>query len=305
MRQPPRWTDQQLTAGLTKAKDIFRDQRLQEPLDAYTQAFDHYERSVTSLLQTTNGLTQLAPKAIEVFTDPAMLEAFRYLAGPPISKDDLSVLADASLSPSRLRGDAAMSSRVLSIVLTSLDPRRFPWIAEHREPTPSEKNAAIIASAALMAVSRVGTARRNEGKERQELAVAEALCSRGWTTVAARSVATFNQAPSPGEFCRESLLGTAKADFLLGLWDRRIMAIECKVSNSSTNSVKRLNREAAGKAEKWTYEFGALNVVPVAILSGVYKLHNLKAAQQRGLTVYWAHDMSELLDWIEIPRKTS
>lgn len=77
------------------------------------------------------------------------------------------------------------------------------------------------------------------------------------------------------------------------------MAIECKVSNSAINSVKRLNREAAGKAEKWIYEFGALNVVPVAVLSGVYKLHNIKSAQDRGLTVYWAHDLNELLDWID------
>jgi hypothetical protein len=77
------------------------------------------------------------------------------------------------------------------------------------------------------------------------------------------------------------------------------MAIECKVSNSSINSVKRLNREAAGKAEKWIYEFGALNVVPVAVLSGVYKLHNLMDAQARGLTLYWAHDLDQLLDWIE------
>ena len=77
------------------------------------------------------------------------------------------------------------------------------------------------------------------------------------------------------------------------------MAIECKVSNSSTNSVKRLNREAAGKAEKWIYEFGVRNVVPVAILSGVYKLHNIKSAQERGLTVL-GHDLTQILDWIDI-----
>jgi hypothetical protein len=80
------------------------------------------------------------------------------------------------------------------------------------------------------------------------------------------------------------------------------MAIECKVSNSSTNSVKRLNREAAGKAEKWIYEFGALNVVPVAVLSGVFKLHNPISAQTRGLTLYWAHDLDQLRDWMDTGR---
>ena len=49
-------------------------------------------------------------------------------------------------------------------------------------------------------------------------------------------------------------------------------------------------------------QFGALNVVPVAVLSGVYKLHNLMSAQTRGLTLYWAHDLVQLLDWIEAGR---
>ena len=150
-----------------------------------------------------------------------------------------------------------------------------------------------------MANSRVGTVRRNEGKKRQELLVQEALLARRYKQIPTRTVRTITEAPLPGEFCRESLFGTSKADFLIGLWDRRTMAVECKVSNSSTNSVKRLNREAAGKAEKWIHEFGALGVVPVAVLSGVYKLHNLVDAQQRGLTLYWAHDLDQLLDWIE------
>lgn len=77
------------------------------------------------------------------------------------------------------------------------------------------------------------------------------------------------------------------------------MAIECKVSNSSTNSVKRLNNDAAAKAEDWIGQFGTRNVVPVAVLSGVYKIHNLTNAQSRGLTIFWAHDLDELMSWIQ------
>jgi hypothetical protein len=303
MTQPPRWSDEQLAAGLSKAKDLFRGERLQEPLKAYTDAFDQCRGAVEDLLEASHDLAKLDQGTEEIVATKARIEAFRYLAGPPISNDDLMVLADASASPSRLRADPAMAARVLSVVHDALDPRRFPWVAEKRPPTDSEKHAAVIASAALLAASRVGTDRRNEGKERQELTVRDALVGRNWTQVPPRAVKTFNQAPNPGEFCRESLLGSSKADFLIGLRDRRIMAIECKVSNSSTNSVKRLNREAAGKAEKWIYEFGVRNIVPVAILSGVYKLHNIKDAQERGLIVYWAHDLNELLDWIEIGNK--
>jgi hypothetical protein len=295
--------DPQLQLGLDKAKGLFREERLQEPLEAYTEAFDQYHGAVEDLLETSVDLTQLDQTVIDVLTNPALLEAFRYLAGPPISEDDLMVVAEAQLTASRLRENPEMAARVLGVVRMALDRRRFPWVIDQREPTPAEKNAAIIASAALLATSRVGTARRSEGKEKQELAVQGALLSRGLKQIRPRPILTsLHLAPQPGEFCRESLFGSAKADFLIGLWDRRIMAIECKVSNSSTNSVKRLNREAAGKAEKWLHEFGALNVVPIAVLSGVYKLHNLMSAQTRGLTLYWAHDLVQLLDWMEASR---
>lgn len=299
MNQPPRWTDDQLRSGLETARELFRTERIQEPLEAYTRAFDQSRETITRLLDQTEGLASLASKAIDILTQPDLLEAFRYLAGPPISRDDLGVLADARLSAPGLRADSAMAERVFGIVQATLDPRRFPWVAEHRMPTDSELHAAIVASAALLAVSRVGTNRRSEGKDRQEQAVLDGLASKGWKLVPTRAVSTFSMAPGPGEFCRESLLGATRADFLVGLRDRRLMPIECKVSNSATNSVKRLNREAAGKAEYWIKEFGARNVTPAGVLGGVFKLHNLLNAQERGLTIFWAHHLDELLEWIE------
>lgn len=150
-----------------------------------------------------------------------------------------------------------------------------------------------------MAASRVGTTRRSSGKKVQESRVEGAFLGAGLLKVPTREVSTFAKAPSPGEFCGESPLGGRKADFILRLWDHRVMALECKVSNSSTNSVKRLNNDAAAKASGWLHDFGATQVVPVAILSGVYKIHNLVDAQARGLTLFWAHDLTPLLEWVE------
>ena len=140
--------------------------------------------------------------------------------------------------------------------------------------------------------------RRNKGKDEQEQHVNDTLIASGFQKVASRPVLTLNKAPGPGTFCRESLLGERKADFILGLWDGRVAAIECKVSNSSTNSVKRLNNDAAVKAEVWFRDFGTRQIVPVALLSGVYKIHNLESAQNRGLAIVWAHDLNELVQWI-------
>ena len=76
------------------------------------------------------------------------------------------------------------------------------------------------------------------------------------------------------------------------------MAIECKVSSSSVNSIKRLKSDAAVKASVWSREFGTMQVVPVAVLEGVYALTNLIAAQDQGLTISWAHDLEAMSAWI-------
>ena len=186
----------------------------------------------------------------------------------------------------------------MSVVRTGLDRRRFPWVREDRDPTEAEKKAAVLASAALMAAQRVGTDRRSKGKRAQEGIVAGVLIGAGLVEVARRTVSTLTDAPEPGRFCGESRLGNRKADFLIRLWDHRIMAIECKVSNSATNSVKRLNNDAAAKAVAWLNDFGTRQVVPAAVLSGVYKLHNLEDAQEsKALTLLGARpDNTHRLD---------
>jgi len=298
MIAPPRWSREELEADRAKSQEVFRAERIQEPLEDYLEAFDAYQGGVEELLETTIDLSTLDKTALAVLTEPSLLKALRYVAGPPISADDLKILSEAVLSPGQLRNNPAMVKRVIDVVRVGLDRRRFPWIAEKREPTEAERSAAVLASAALMATSQVGTSRRNVGKERQENLVQDALVRAGIVLVPTRKVDTMNQAPKSGEFCRESLLGSRKADLIVGLYDQRIMAVECKVSNSSTNSVKRLNNDAAAKAEVWLDEFGHKNIVAAAVLSGVYKNHNLENAQERGLALFWAHDVGTMVAWI-------
>lgn len=299
MIEPPVWNDDQLEADRIKAIAAFSKERLEEPLEDYLEAFDEYQGYVEEVLEATVDLTDLDETALDVLGDPRLLEAFRYLAGPPISEDDLKVLADArSLSRSALEGTPDLVQRLIAVVRQVLDRRRFSWVVENREPTEAERNAAILASAALMAASRTQTRRRTLGKDQQEEMVKVALRELGFTEVASRRIQTISHAPAPGEFCGESVLGNRKGDIIVRLWDDRVMPIECKVSNSSTNSVKRLNNDAAVKATSWKTDFGLRQVVPSAVLSGVYKLHNLRDAQDRGLALFWAHDLAPLTEWI-------
>jgi hypothetical protein len=297
--EPPVWTREQLEIDRLKAIAIFRTERMEEPLEDYLEAFDEYQGHIEELLETTVDLSQLEGSALDVLTDPHLLAAFRYLAAPPISEDDLTVLAEApSLAKGRLQSRPEDVRRLIEVVRLVLDRRRFAWVVENREPTEAERGAAVMASAALMAASRVQTNRRNLGKKQQEALVSKALKDLGLTEVAARDIPNISHAPAPGEFCGESVLGTRKGDIIVTLWDHRVMPIECKVSNSSLNSVKRLNNDAAVKAVSWKRDFGLRQVVPSAVLGGVYNLHNLLDAQDRGLSLFWAHDLSPLTAWI-------
>ena len=295
--EPPRWSDQQLADQLMIASAAFREERIREPVEQYREVFDGYAARVRALLVGTNNLTNWADAVEIILSDHVGLEALRYLAGPPISADDLKTLAEASLAPSRLRNDPEMATRVLKVVLASLDAKRFPWVAEQRHPDETELHAAALASASLMAKQRVETDRRTLAKATQEGQVADYLVAIGLTQVGRRDVSTHADAPGHGAFCAECLFGDDKADLLAHLYDGRLMPIECKVSNSATNSVKRL-KEAQNKARRWLDAFGTRQIVPGAVLSGVYKKHNLVQAQEAGLTIFWAHDLAPLGDFI-------
>jgi hypothetical protein len=304
MIDPPRWTAEQLQSDLAEATEFFRRERMEEPLEDYLEAFEDYQGHYEVLMEKTVDLTDLDGTALDVLTDKSLLRAFRYLAGPPISDDDLKTVAEAAtLNPVKLRSDPDLVHRIVRVVLMGIDRKRFPWVREDREPSEAERNAAVLASAALMATQRASTKRRSEGKNAQEGRVEEALLRVGFRKVPNRSVDVMAQAPVAGEFCGESLLSNRKADFIVALWDSRLMPLECKVSNSATNSVKRLNNDAAVKAGSWIDDLGSNHVVPVAVLSGVYKLHNLVDAQDRGLTLFWAHNLQAMLDWVEATRR--
>ena len=262
---PPKWTAEEFEREAAQAIRHFRETRMHEPLEAYLDYVEEYRRQVETLIEETVDLTRLSNLAVELLTNPQRLTAIRYLASPAISEDDLKVLADAALTPKRLN--------------------------------------AVVSTAALIATQKVQTGRRNEAKKTQEGAVADALRAAGFTEAPTRAVTNMSHLPAHGEFCAEALFGSRKADLIVRLWDGRVMPTECKVSNSSTNSVKRLNNDAAVKARTWIQEFGTVTCVPAAVLSGVFKTRNLISAQADGLTLFWAHGLDRMIAVINSTRE--
>ena len=290
----PRWTLEQFQQGAEKGIEVFQDLRLNEADEVYANHFDDAVAALDDLFQLTDDLTNFdAGGRIAVSRD---LEALRYLAAPPISTDDLATLS--GVSPRYF--DSAESWRnVVETVLFVVDRKRFPWLLEGRTPTESEHHAAVVATAAQIAASRVMTARRNEAKDAQEELVKASLREAGFGEVPPRVIGTLHSAAEPGEFCGESMLGTRKADIVVGLWDNRTLAIECKVSNSALNSVKRIKNDAAVKAKVWISEFGTKSIVPAAVIAGVFHPPMLLSAQNDGLTIWWSHDLDQMISWIQ------
>ena len=302
--QPNKWSEAEFDSFVNGSLSLWREERISEPLEIYEAFFEQYRDAVETLLEDSVDLSMLKDRAKSYLLDQDLFYAFRYLTSPAISEDDLKLLANSTFSKVQLEEDPDAIARAVDVVYMGLDRNRFPWIAEMREPTESEKLAATIATTALIAANRVQTYRRKMDKVNQEESVKRHLEEDGGLNeVPARTINNLSQAPNAGEFCGESKVAGRKADIVIRLWDGRIMLCECKLSNSYTNSVKRLNNDAAVKAETWLNELGAANVVPCAILSGAYKTHNLMEAQERGLFIFWSHSLSPLISFINQTRQ--
>src|SRR5690349_12658042 len=174
MPDPRRWSAAQLSRSALAATDHFRAERRNEPAKVYADFFEAFVPIFRNIIE--DALPSLSDNVREVdrellariVDDPNSRIAFRYLAAPPISDDDLKTLAASRLSATALRIDQDQAERVREAVLSVIDPYRFPWIEAGRVATDQEKQIAVVASAVLVASQRVGTRRRNDAKKEQE-----------------------------------------------------------------------------------------------------------------------------------------
>ena len=273
-----------------------------------------YEAFFAKFAQIFRATIDQLPEMAADPVDPALIaslvtgrdqqKAFRYLTAPPISEDDLKALADTTLAPSILAADVELAKRIRDTVMSILDPHRFPWMAPARrakgeKPTKEEIERAVIASAVLAAAREVETHRRATSQEGQEQAVKDVLTANGFTEVAVREIPMLTAAPNPGEFCGETRLAGTRADVVARLLDGRVMAIECKVSNSSVNSYKRIVHDTGGKAATWYRALGDAQVVPAAVMSGVFSVANLENVQNNmRVALYWQQRLQDLADFV-------
>jgi hypothetical protein len=284
------------------AAEWFREERMKTALVQYLRAFETHETNLRRLLKTSTQLLHLRERAAEIVSDHGLLMALSGVAGPPISPQYLKELSGVRRFSSAAGSvDPTRAARVVETVLDGLDSMRFPWVPEGRMPTGGEERAAIHSSSAVLATLHVRAAGHTQSRSRREEEVLDALLAQGLHAIPMRTVDPTTDPPRPGEFCRESVLGGRRVDFLIGLWDKRLMALECHLSSSSYDSERRLRQEVGFKAAHWTREYDE-RIVAGVVLSGIFRLRDLAAVQDSGLGLFWSHHISELTDWIDRTR---
>jgi hypothetical protein len=293
--QPRRWNNDELSRQRRRAIDGFVAWWKDKGNAAYQRHFGASLGQVQALFGRSDDLLAFGPQHL-IGTGRIGREVIRYLAGPPLSEDDLRILAGASGDPA-VTGDEA----IIRVISGVLDPLRFPWLFDPRgprRPTEQERDTALRWTAGLLAAQKAATERRTDASRRQEQAVEDVLLSTAlsFRKVPPRTISSPRDFLAPGEFCRQSSVGGTRDDLTIGLSDR-LLVIECKVSNSEVNSYKRLNHEVGNKAASWVRAFGQ-GVIPAAVLDGVFKLENLERAQAAGIAIFWEHDLRPLADFV-------
>lgn len=223
----------------------------------------------------------------------------RFMTVPLLSEDNLEVLAE--------------DRPLAEVIVDFINPERFPWVVQNRQPTRSERARAVAATAELWALQRVATNKRIAAAKRQEDLAKECLTHStvGLTLVSRRELLErAKTAPSydgrrgieshnlsfllrPGEFTSEFKVAGAKCDLPILLPTGFFLPLECKVSGSAVNSIKRLIRETVGKRRAWRDEFGRQPYTG-AVISGVFSATTLAAAQEEGMLLFFEHDLHAL-----------
>jgi hypothetical protein len=293
------WTDQELAVEAAVALGKFVDRRLAEPGEKYLAHIQNRRRALGLLLfKTLTGVDANHPNSQTIraiLLDDDLFDALRYVAGPPVSKDDLGVLVTREItgfSKTTVKKSDELVGQVLHLICKLADPFRFPWIADRRAARPFEVRRAIKMTMVLHASQTLATERRGYGKE-VERQLEKRLIEFSFTKAKAPKKAKISAPiyyPKYPHFYGECTVHGRKVDLFIALPDGRMIPVEAKDSSSGLNSVKRILNDTAAKARHFAQAAGK-NIISVALLSGVFKVESLRQAQRSGLYLVWSHDL--------------
>ena len=173
------WSEDELREASAAAVEHFIESRLSEPTRKYEELLAQSVGKVTELFDLSGDLRSLNGRLFA--ENPSLVDAVRFIAGPPISQDDLKTLT--GVKPPRTSLAEEDGDKIARVVLRALDQMRFPWVRGDRCARRAERQTAIKWTAGVWAVELIRTWRRSDASKTQETAIAELLKSAGYEHV--------------------------------------------------------------------------------------------------------------------------
>lgn len=233
----------------------------------------------------------------------AHMRVFRHALAPPKSQDQFKHICgqwskSSEVNATRIRPDIA--SRCGVILRSWWDRKLTAWVESDRDPTTLEKRAFESSVVALIASQEVATETRKRLAAAQESQVVELLLANGWTKLPASPIDVRAALPAK-HFMHRTRFATSTAtpqevDIACGLPETYVLAMECKVTNDHTNSVKRIN-DVLKKSDSWRSHWGSF-IETAAMLQGVIKPNDIRRLLDAGVLVFWSHEVTIFEEWL-------
>jgi hypothetical protein len=288
---------------------LFRE--LQDPLKAL------YDETIAA----TSNLTSITSEVIQAH--PRIIKILRYCLSPVISQMRLGqIMGLGTTEGFEEQGRTPDSTQAESLVqwfTTNLDRERFPWTIGEVTWTKGERAVAELYAklwtVSLISNQNTATKYRNQRKERQEKAIADALQGIGLTFQPRLCPAPrgqkrprsggihFRSDVAPRSFVKEKkiLAGSEKkqkSDLTARPTDdERLFCVEAKAVGIRIDSTKRL-KELNDKFTDWARS--SLPITTVGVIAGFYNdLELIATIKKRGIPIFFEHDLSPLTEFLQ------
>ena len=260
---------------------------------SWHEAVDQALETLQDLLRASKNLTDIETALRQ---SGKHVRALRHLLAPPLSQDQFQLACPDWSKSSEKNGTPLQTKQAQAVarqVTRWLDPRLTGSLTEN-------DGLNLLGAAYLLARQEYETVRRNNLAKRQEADACTVIESLGFKRAESKII------DEPGAVAERTYLLTTRfatadgssheVDIAVGLPKRMILAIECKVSNDATNSIKRTN-DIMKKSEAWKRQWGNF-VITGAILQGVFKEAEIRRMLGSGIEVFWSHALEVLRDWL-------
>jgi len=265
----------------------------------WANALKTAEAAVRLTLEQSGRLTRIE-EALEQSGRHSLV--LRQMLAPPLSQDQFEIFCE----PYRKQAEnkdralpATAAAEIGRIFRERVDAGLIAWLPQNRLPDDQEVKRVIHAISPLLASQIYLTSRRTSTSRTQEDAVVDMLEGLGWehyrgSGLVDRAVLGSRQFIKKAKFATSTR--PQEIDIACGLGATRVLAMECKVSNDKTNSVKRIN-DVLKKATAWKDHWGVF-VRPAALLQGMIGYKDVQRLTHAGVTVFWSHDLPRFELWL-------